>query len=349
MLAKITFLEGLRNELIISGYYKNPHINYKYRKEINIYKTQCNHRHLSRHEFDRLATYAQNGCEESIELTAIYSTRIIAKIVKQYKTKFTPDSYDVLDEDLMQAGFVGVIASISKWKPEKGPFTSYATYRIIKKVKQSVRTTSDLMAIKGSNWIYLTAKLPYLISEYETECESNGLPYTIDGLTDWLNNENRVPLYVNRGKPVPSNIILDLINAISIGSLDDQYGNSNTDNEIQVSIVNNIPDHTVKNPELEVIDKGMHDILKDFYSEILSVLPLSQQLILITYYNLEDDIFEKPNQIITFKKVASVLNKKYPGQKWNSKNCEALHNIAIQKIQSYITQKGIKYQDFISE
>lgn len=347
MKSKQDFLYGLRQELIGVGYYGTPIKDRSYKRLQSAYKTKCNHRHLSREEFDKLAAYAQSDCDEAIELTVIYSTRIIAKIVRQYKTKFTSETEGVLDDDLMQAGFEGIYLSISKWNSEKGAFTSYATYRVIKKVKQAVRTTSDLMAIKGSVKIHLVSILPYLTSEYETKCYQDGVSYTIEGFTDWLNSENRMPNYVNKGKPLPINEIRGLLNAISIGSLNETYNNDNGD--IQVSFIDNIPEDKGSDPTGEaVINNGMQEILKDFYGEVLSVLPLTHQLVMIAYYNLDDNMPVKPNQIITFKKVASYLNKKFPGQKWTALNCEAYHNNALQEIKSYVAQKDLIFDDLTS-
>ena len=348
MKSKQSFLYGLRNELINDGYYKTSINDRRYKRLQSAYKTQCNHRHLAREEFDKLAAYAQSECNEAIELTVIYSTRIIAKIVRQYKTKFTPEIEGFLDDDLMQAGFEGVYLSIDKWNPEKGAFTSYATYRIIKKVKQAIRTTSDLMAIKGSVKIYLVSILPYLMNEYETKCYQNSFAYTIDGFVNWLDLENKIPHYVNKGDPLSISEIKDLLDAISIGSFNETYHNADGD-DVQVSLINNIPDGNSSDPTSEfVVNNGMREILKDFYGDVLSILPLPHQLVMIAYYNLDDNMPIKPDQEITFKKVASYLNKKFPGQKWTALNCEAYHNDALQKIKSYVAQKDLNFNDFSS-
>ena len=344
------FIDSLWQDLRRYGYYLSA-TSMNTRRRSNIYKNRCRHRILSNEEFNTLANYAQQGCQEAWDLAVIYSTRLVCKVASRHKTKHSAN-YPTgrLDDDLVQSGFLGVLKSIPNWKQERGHFTSYATYRIRAYIQSAVRDTDDIIKIKSGEYRDLLTKIPYLSLMYESQCDQERLPYNLDGFRDWLNANGHISKRIKKGV-ISNDDLLPLLNTNAFDSLDRQITPYfQGDNTIRTTLIDTVMDNSQNDPLDASVNADCSERLREFYKKALDILTPKQRQVIIVYYNLSEDAAPSGITVdLTLKQVADILNRKYRRKnerKWSVANCQELHARAMSQIRSYVKQEGISYEEF---
>ena len=336
---KQQFIGGLRSSLQESGYYSISRQNRgSYRAASQIRKK---HRRLAEDEFKTLVLYAQKGCDDAVELTLIYSTRLVCSIVSEHVKRSESLSGQDSD-DLIQSGFIGVTRAITKWDPKKATFITYATYWIRKMVKDTMSEIEDFIVVKSSNHYSLSCKIQYLSILYKSECDYNGTPYNLENFTRWL-NANGFTQKIKKGK-VTANDINKMLLLTSVDSLDREIARSD-EGDGSSSIVELIPDDGAYDPSVELENEFTVSERKQFCQEVLSVLTPRQKEVVVLYYNLQDrDECDK----LTFRNVAKMLNESnQKEEKYSITECKDLHTEALQRIKVYVEEKGVTYDNFL--
>ena len=349
--SKQSFFKDLRQQLGDSDY--NPILGIGNRRNgyLNRYREVLKHSVLKPAVLDRLATYAKAGDAEGIELTLIYSTRLVYSVATAHKTKFSPGSDELViaDDDLMQAGFVGIFESFPKWKKEKGHFGPFSYYYIMMSIRREVRLTNNLITIIDPARNVLAPQLPYLSILYESECGIN--PVTLEGFTEWLKLNGHAKK-IRKGNPRVSDIE-KLLKISNVSSLDLTLttGIENT----TVSILDTLMDENMLSPEEYAVRNQKKDYLRSFYTDLLKVLTSKQQKVFRIYYNLEavteDELalIDNIEDEIMLSDVAVILNHRIKsGTRWTTSKCQALHLRGMKRIRAYLGKNNISFDDVMN-
>lgn len=317
---KHSFISSLRQDL---GWYPSGD-----------YRKWCNHRVLTADEFNTLALYSQNGCASSMELSTIYSTRLVYSIVNRHiGDKQVEDHY-------MQSGFMGVLQAIERYERPKGNFTTYAFKYIDRNVRSVLNEEKDFIRIKNNDRHTLISQIQYLFLAHKSECEFNKMPHNLENFTRWL-NANGYTRNIKGGKLTPQEIY-EMLLLTSVDSLDRELvGEKNNDSDI--SIVDTIEDTSGVDPLTDIINENCSKVLKLFYRELLHILSEKQRQVVRLYYNLNGDI---DHDNLTFRQVSKILKNSSNSNQYSVSTCKELHTEALQKIRQYVEENGYTYQDF---
>ena len=288
------------------------------------YRKWRNHKVLTAAEFNKLVSYSQDGCNSSLELVTIYSTRLVYSIVNRYRdNKPVEDHY-------MQSGFMGVLQAAERWIEAKGNFTTYAYKYIDRNVRHVINEEKDFIRVKSSDRYTLTSQIQYLFSTYKSECEFNLMPHNMETFTRWL-NANGYTRNIKKGK-LTSREVYEMLLITSVGSLDLEI-QSEKEDESNTSIIQTIEDPSIDSLG-EIINEETHEMLKLFCRELLHILSEKQKkVVALHYYNN-----------LTFRQISKVL--KQTDNQYSVSVCKELHTDAIAKIRQYVEEAGYTYEDF---
>ena len=298
------------------------------------YRRWKNHRVLSADEFNTLAYYSQNGCSSCLELTTIYSTRLIYSIVDRHRDDRS------IEDHYMQSGFMGVLQAVEKWKQELGNFTTYAFSYIDRNVRSVINEDKDFIRVKNSDRHTLTSQIQYLFLAHKSECEFNQLPHNMESFTRWL-NANGYTRNIKKGKLTPQEIN-EMLLITSIDSLDRELLTAK-DQEAQMFVVDTIIDPSDSDPLIDIINEHCSKVLKLFYEELLHILTEKQRQIIMLYYNLNGDT-NRDN--LTFRQISKTLKETTGNNQYSVSTCKELHTDALTKIKQYVEENGYTYENF---
>lgn len=341
IISRESFVSKLWKDLYAEGYTSS--IIRSSNSSVNRFSNQLCHPDIDIDDYDTLATYARNGDNECIKLLCIYSTRLVYKIASGFTTKFTPEWYNI-DEDLMQAGFVGLLDTLPRWKPEKGSFRTYSHYFIRLAIIEETRLIDNFIEIKDEDRANLARKLPKLWVECQSEIESP----TKTEFAKWLNENGHINKNIRNGRILVKDI--DAIEQLmGIGSLNNTIVSS--PDEDQLTLFDILEDQTSESPEDRILEEERRARLADLWKDILNNLTEKQRIVFTLYNGLEplEPSEERllKNGRITYKILAVILQRRYPEYRWSETSCQELHSRSMQRTKKYVKERGLTIGEFI--
>ena len=335
------FINGLQSQLLVAGYSAMPT---KTRKHNNKFSKQLHHPNLTLEDYDTLARYAQAGDEDAKELLCVYSTRLIYNVVSSFSTRFLPEWHKV-DEDLMQAGYVGILDSLGRWEPDKGKFRTYSYYFIRQAIIDETRRIDNFISIKDDDKATLIRRLPHLWIRCQSEIETP----TKAQFVEWLNSNGHINKNIRNGCITVKDID-DLEQLASIGSLDNIVVSSSEDD--QLSLFDILEDPYAKSPDSDLIEAEHKENLANLWQDILANLTEKQRIVFALYNGLEPLTPNEESILngkrMTYRLLATILIERYPRSTWSETNCQELHSRAMKRTKKYVADRGITINDFSS-
>ncbi len=146
-LEKIT-IEADQDDSILSEYDKpgvanstlNSDIIKDFKNQITSYPL------LTQNEIIILHDKASKGDSAAREMIINHNLRLVFSIAQKYNGRGLPF------EDLLQEGIIGLMKSVDKYNPEKGAFSTYATWWIMQLIRRAISNTGK--AIRLPNHLY---------------------------------------------------------------------------------------------------------------------------------------------------------------------------------------------------
>ena len=257
---------------------------------------------------------------------------MIYKQTMKFSTRFEYNSND----DLMQAGFLGLLKAIPGWDKNKGSFKTYSHYYIRMTIIEEVRRIDNIISIKNEDKATLIRKLPDLwVSYKKTETKD----FSKKGFVDWLKANDHINKNIGNFTVRDLNIIEQLTN---IQSLDYTILSKDSDD---VTLLDIVEDDISNNPESRALENERSRMIRERLDVFLDVLTDKQRLVFCIYNGIEK-LTDREKEIIgdrrmTFKIVAEILRYRYPDATWHEINCNELHSRAWKKINEYKDQNNL--------
>ena len=299
------------------------------------------HRKLTAPEHNTLVLYAQDGDEECFELATIFSTKVVCSIAGQYRTRHSLYNGKKIDDDLIQAGFLGVVQAILVWDNEKGNFLSYAYWFIKKQVLREIHAINCMITVPDQKRQRLIPQLEYLMCTYRTET----LTPTSQGFAEWL-NKNNYSEGIKNGQITDR----DVANMIKISRI--TYLELEQDVEQQDFYAydsgrrswNCMPIDPNPLPDERLVNNEATKTYKQLSEKLLEVLTNKQRDVVSLYYGIEPlsnvEFKEYGHRRTTFVIVADILSKRYQ-KTLSASSCRELHKRAMRKLQKCVKDTDI--------
>ena len=215
--------------------------------------------------FDKLAQENLTDSEYQNIMTSIVlaNKKLVYKIVSQYRN-FSNSSYD--EEDMFQAGMIGLLQAIKKFDVTKGyQFSTYATWWIRQKISREIAEYSTPIRLP----VHLREKIRDYIKIKNNYFNETGEIPTISELASYLNISKKSVKYMES--------MLKISNLTSLDSAIDQDGDSTLSEFIQ--------DTSCLSVEEEVVEDIFSQELKRFVKKYLSEREYS---VLFLRFGIED-------------------------------------------------------------
>ena len=122
--------------------------------------------YLTYEQINEFAIDAQMGDEDAKELLVIYSSRMVRKVVNDFRWAF---GRGLEMMDLYQAGVMGLLISLDSWDSERSvDFLGWSKWRVYAEVTKLITRDGPMIRLPRE-WQELKGKLPRLRAELEAE------------------------------------------------------------------------------------------------------------------------------------------------------------------------------------